>query len=334
MADTTKIPLVSTEISALWNSYMGETLFSCKLKYFLNRVDDSEIRTILQQTLDLTNKYINALTNIFTQEKLPIPEGFTDSNVNINVPRLYTDNFYLQYVGYSSRVAMRMYSLYLNRTARSDIRDHFSKCSKENIDLFNSATELGLSKGIFIRAPHVEVPKQVQYIKSKSFMLDWFGKKRPLLTSEISGIFSVVNDTRIGKALVTGFGQVCKDKKVSDHLLKFITFATKQNDDLSSLLSDEGIPIPSPSDSYITDSTVSPFSDKLMLNKILLIYRVRISNLGMALTDILRSDLKTVYMKYLDEAIKHAQDVAGTLIDNRWLEEPPQAINHENLVGV
>lgn len=48
---------------------------------------------------------------------------------------------------------------------------------------------LRLKKGIFIRTPHVEVPKKVQYIKSDSFILDWFGKKRSMITTEITYIF-------------------------------------------------------------------------------------------------------------------------------------------------
>lgn len=334
MGDTTKIPLISSEISGIWNSYMGENIFSCIIKYFSNRVDDNETRTILQYAMDLSNQRINALTNLFNKEKLPLPEGFSDNDVDINAPRLFTDTLYLQYLGHSSRVAMRNYSLILNCTARADIRDYFSKCIQESIDLYNRSAELSLSKGIFIRAPHIEVPKEVQYIKSESFMLDWFGKKRPMLTDEITHIFSIAYDTIIRRSLLIGFHQVCKDKKVYDYISKILTISTKQNNGFTSLLTDEGIPIPGSSDTYVTDSTISPFSDKLMLNKILILYKVKISSLGMALADTMRSDLKTTLMKYLDESIKYAEDGAAILIENKWLEQPPQAINHENLIGV
>ena len=50
MGDTLKIPLVSSEIAGLWNSYMGDSLAVCVLKFFVNRVEDSETRSILQST--------------------------------------------------------------------------------------------------------------------------------------------------------------------------------------------------------------------------------------------------------------------------------------------
>jgi hypothetical protein len=39
MADILKIPLLSTEIAALWSSYMGDSMITSVLKYFLNRVE-------------------------------------------------------------------------------------------------------------------------------------------------------------------------------------------------------------------------------------------------------------------------------------------------------
>ncbi|MFL0194065.1 DUF3231 family protein [Clostridium sp. WILCCON 0269] len=334
MGNTTKTPLVSSEISGIWNSYMGENLVMQLLKYFYNRVDDNEIRDILQHSLNLSNERIKILTNLFNEERLPLPEGFSDNDIDVNAPRLFTDALYLQYIIYKARAAIRSYSVILNRITRADIRDYFSKCIEESIDLCNKSAELSLSKGIFIKAPHVEVSKEIQYIKSKSFILDSFGKKRGLLTDEISHIFSITNDTMIRKALLIGFGQVCEDRKISNYISKVIALATKQHNDLTSLLIDEGIPIGSSSDSYVTDSTVSPFSHKFMLSKIFIMYRIKIGSIGMALADIMRSDLKTIYMKHLNENIEYSKDGVDIMIDNKWLEQPPQAINHKNLAKV
>lgn len=334
MGDTTKIPLVSSEISGIWDSYQAETLFRCIIKYFSNRVDDRETRDILQYALNLIDQRISVVSNLFNQEKLPLPEGFTDAEVDINAPRLFTDTLYLQYISYAARVAVRGYSMILNRIARYDLRDYFSRCITESIDLCNKSAELSLSKGIFIRSPHIEVPKKISFIKSENFMVEWFGKKRPLITDEITHIFSILNDTVVRRALVVGFGQVCKDKQVSDYIKKVLALSAEQNEEFISLLTDEGISIAGASDSYVTDSTISPFSDKLILNKILVMYRVKIGNLGVALADIMRSDLKTIFMKHLDDAMEYAKDATDILIDYGWLEQPPQAINHEVLIGV
>lgn len=334
MADTTKIPLVATEITGIWNSYIGETLFRCVLKHFSTRVDDEEIRDLLLHSLELSNERISILTNIFKVEKLPVPEGFTDKDVDLNAPRLFTDTLYLKYLAYSSRVAMRSYSLYLNRIARSDLRSYFSKCIIESVDLSNRATELSLAKGFYLRAPHVEVCKEVQYIKNENFFVDLFGKKRSLLTDEITHITAIASDTIIRRALIMGFGQVCKDKKVSDYISRVMNLSAEQNKGFMSILAEENIPLASPSDSFVTDSVISPFSDKLIISKILVMYRVKITNIGLAMADISRADLKSTFMQYLKECMEYAEDASSIMIKQGWMEQPPQAINHENLVGV
>lgn len=214
MSNTTKIPLVSSEITGLWNSYTAESLLACKFKYFLNHVEDFETENLLQQSLSLCNKRIKVISDIFIGEQLTIPDGFNEKDVNINAPRLFTDNFYLQYLCYVSKIGMENYSSTLSEIARNDIRNYFSKCISDYIDLYNKSTELKLSKGIFARSPHVEVPKSVQYVKSEQFMMNWFGKKRPLLVSEITNIFFIVSGTMIRKTLFTAFAQVYKDKNL------------------------------------------------------------------------------------------------------------------------
>lgn len=334
MGDTMKSPLISSEITGLWNSYMSDTMIVCVLKHFLNTVEDCEIHAILQQTSDLSSQHMQEVANIFNQEKLTIPDGFTDKDVNSNAPRLFTDTFYLNYLSYMARIGMHNYTLILNQIARFDIRDYFSKRIHEYIDLYNNSTNLRLSKGIAVKAPRVEVTQEVQYVKSQSFITDWFGEKRPLLTAEITHIFAIIFSNLVGRAITTGFGQVSKDKKVSDYLFEGKNLSTEQIYELTGLLTDEGIPIPSSSDSFVTSSTITPFSEKLMLNHLAVLTSSGISGLGMAMADTMRSDLETMYIKYVVEIMKYAKKGTNIMIDNGWLQQSPQAVKHENLVGV
>ena len=332
MTDTSKIPLLSTEIAGLWNSYMSDTMIVTVLKHFLNIVEDSETRTILQQTSDLSNQHIQELTIIFNNEKLTIPDGFSDIDVNMEAPRLFTDDFYLGYLCFMSRLGMHNYTLILSQIARSDIRTYFSKRINENIDLYNNSTNIKLSKGVFIKAPRVEVTQGVQYVKSQSFITDWFGEKRPLLAIEITHIFSNIYANIVGRAITTGFGQVSKDKKVSDYFFEGKDISTERIGELTSILTDEAIPIPSTSDSFVTSSTVAPFSEKLMMSHLAVLVSQGMSSLGMAMADTMRSDLETKYMKYASENMRYGKKGANILIDNMWLQQSPQAVKHENLV--
>jgi hypothetical protein len=332
MADPTKLPLVSSEIAGLWNSYISDTMIVCELKYFLNNVEDSETRALMQQTSDLSSSHIQELTNIFNQEKLTIPEGFNDSDVNVSAPRLFTDHFYLAYLCLLASVGMHNYTLILNQIARCDIRTYFSNRINEHIDLYNNSTNIKLSQGIYIKAPRVEVTQGIQYVESQSFITDWFGEKRPLLAIEITHIFSIIYANLVGRAITTAFGQVSKTENVSDYFFEGKDLATKYIYELSGILTNEEIPIPSTSDSFVTSSIVSPFSEKLMMNHSSLLSSSAISSLSMAMAGTMRSDLEAKYVKYAAEAMKYGKKGVNILIDNRWLEQPPQAVNHENLV--
>ena len=334
MTDIAKIPLISTEISGLWSSYITDTMIICVMKHFLNNVEDSETSVILQQTLNLSSNHAEELTNIFNKEKLTIPDGFKDSDVNLGAPRLFTDAFYLDYLSYMSRVQMNNYTLILNQITRSDIRSYFSKRIYENIDLYNNSTDLRLSLGIAIRAPRVEVNKEIQYVENQSFISDWFGEKRPLLTAEITHIFSNIFSELIGRAVTTAFGQVSKNKNISDYFFDGKTISTKHIRELTGILTDESVPIPSSSDSFVTDSTIAPFSEKLMINHLGVLSSSGISSLCMSMADTLRSDLESMYLKYLFVTLKYRKKGEDIMIDNTWLQQPPQAIKHENLVNV
>ncbi len=71
-----------------------------------------------------------------------------------------------------------------------------------------------------------------------------------------------------------------------------------------------------------------------MLNHSVILASSGISSLGMAIADTMRSDLQTKYVKYTAEDMKYSKAGADILIDNKWFEQPPQAIKHEDLVGV
>lgn len=334
MSGITKIPLVSSEISSIWNSYIGNSLTACVLKVFVNKVDDQQTRSILQHALDLSNQHIQELTSFFNQSALPVPEGFNDTDIDINAPRLYTDEFYLMYLSHMSRSQMLRYSLSLSTSARADIREFFSKLVNESVDLYNKVTEIRLSKGIFTRTPQVEVPKKVEYIESSSFMSDFFGEKRTLLTGEITHIASIILSNIIGRALITGFGQVSKSKEIAQYMFKGRDISSKKIDVFTSVLTNENIPIPSTSYSYVTDSTISPFSEKLMVFHITALNTVTMVQDGIALADSLRVDLHSKYVLILTEIMKYAKDGSDIMISNKWAEQPPQCIEHKNLVTV
>jgi hypothetical protein len=169
MQDKTKIDLISSEIAGLWNVYMNDTMVICMLKYFLNNLEDEEIRPILQHALDISNSHIQIVVDQFNKEGLPIPQGFKDTDVDINAPRLFTDPFYLFYIMNMAQYGMNFYTLILNHMARSDMRDFFSKCIIESIELINKIADTLQQQGLYIRAPRVEFSKEIDFIVKQNY---------------------------------------------------------------------------------------------------------------------------------------------------------------------
>jgi len=332
--DVTQIPLISSEIAGLWNAYMSESLIVRVLSYFVNKVEDEETRVLLQETLDKSHQHLLEITNLFNQAGLPIPDAFNDNDVNINAPRLFSDSFYLLYLSFMSRIAMHNYTLILNEIARPDIRNYFTQRINDSTDLYNKSADLRLTRGIFIKAPFVEVTKKVQYIRSQSFLMGLFGKKRPLLLNEVTQLFGINFSNIVGRAISTGFGQVSKNEKIYNYFFEGMGISSKIIGELTQVFTVENIPIPSTSDSFVTDSTVAPFSEKLMLTHMLVLAASSVGSLGMAVSESVRVDLYAMYIKYTAQIMKYGQKGTKLMIDHEWLEQPPTVLNHKDLVGI
>lgn len=329
-----KTELISSEIANLWNSYMSDSFAICVLKHFINRVDDNSTKSLLKKSLDLSQQHIKKITNIFNEEKLTLPEGFSDRDVDVNAPRLFTDSYYLFYISNLSKQGMNAYTIALNDVSRSDIRQYFSDAAIESIELYNSTAELLLSKGSFVKAPVVEISKEIEFIKNERFLAGWLGERRPMLAMEISRMFSNILTNIIGRALITGFAQVAKSKQVAEFFFKGRDLTNKQIEEFTTILTKENIPIPSTSESFLTDSIVAPFSDKLMMFHITVLIASGIGSNAIALSSSLRRDLQVLYTKLAAEIGQYADEGVQIMISNKWMEEPPRVIDRKELAGV
>jgi hypothetical protein len=90
------IKLTASELSYLWTSYLADSMAVCVLQYFLVHMDDKDIKTLTAHALDLSKKHVDFIREIFTKERIQIPQGFTEDDVNLLVKRLFSDTFYLR----------------------------------------------------------------------------------------------------------------------------------------------------------------------------------------------------------------------------------------------
>jgi hypothetical protein len=215
-----QIKLTSGELAVLWGSYLNDTLGKCTISYFLKIVEDSDIRSVLEYSLDLCKKHNEVIANVFKEEKIPVPMGFTEQDVNLNAPRLFSDTFMLYYIQNMGSMGLNTYSMALPNSARMDIREYYTSCLNSSAELYNRTSDVLQNKGLYIRSPYIPYPTQTEFVHKNNFLAGWLGDKRPLTSIEISLLYLNLYRNTLGSALLTGFSQVAQSEKVRKYMVR------------------------------------------------------------------------------------------------------------------
>ena len=206
MATTHKPPLTSAEIGILWNQYILDTLSLCVEKYALVCEQDEQIRSIIRDSLVMLEKSSTQVRQIFQNDGIPLPIGYTDNDVNLEAPPLYSSIFRLQYLKYKVNLRMALNGRCMAWCSRSDVRDLFHYLSIATLSLDDQATNLLLDKGLYIRPPYISVPDHIEFVQHHNFMGQFFGgSERKLLAIEIAGLSANIQNNLLGKALAHWF---------------------------------------------------------------------------------------------------------------------------------
>lgn len=327
MDSTQTIKLTSSEMGCLWINYMSDSMASYVLSYFLEKSQDPEARSILEYACGLSKAHLQTISNIFTKENFPIPHGFTQADVNVDAPPLFSDPFYLMYLKNMSTLGLAAYSLALSQATRDDIREYFKECLNQSAELYDKVVGTMLSKGLLVRPPSISVPEKVKFVERQRFLSNLLGagNERPLIAIEITHLFTNIEATITVRALLIAFSQVCQSKKVRDSMIRGRDIATKHIDLFAKTLQKNFLPAPMPSDTNVSDSKIAPFSDKLMMFHATLLASSGTGNYGLAMAASPRKDIVADYARLMTELAQYTEDGANIMIENGWLEEPPQA---------
>ncbi|WP_428911224.1 DUF3231 family protein [Niallia sp. Krafla_26] len=332
MKDKNKLPFTAAEISGLWMQYMNDTVARCINQYFLETVEDEEVRPIIQWTLDIAKGNLSIMEEIFNREEYPIPLGFTDRDVNVKAPKLVSDTLMLQYLKNMSILAMAASSSSLGIVTRPELVSLFKRIQEKANMLQDLTRELMLKQGIYAKTPSLVKPDHIDFAKRQEYLTGFFGNKRPLSAIEITHLFINLQSNSIGKALVTAFAQTAQNEDVKQYFLRGKKLAQKHIDLFGHFLTKADLPIPTGSDSEISNSTTPVFSDKLMLFHIGAMTATGMSYYGTAMGASPRRDLGLRYASLLPDLLLFAEDGANLMIKYGWFEEPPQAEDRDRLI--
>jgi hypothetical protein len=142
------IQLTSSEIASLWTSYMQNCMSIQFMSYLLNTVEDSEVRSIIEKGQNISTTHLAQIIEVFQDEDFPVPNGFSESDVNLNAPKLYTDTFMITYLNHMSKAGMLGYSGFLSMSTRKDIRKLFKEALYTTSDLYDESSQVLLEKRI------------------------------------------------------------------------------------------------------------------------------------------------------------------------------------------
>lgn len=327
------VPLNATELAALWSSYVQYTMFVCVFKRFSQTAEDNEIRPVMEDALNICSKRVEKVAEIFNKENVPIPFGFTDDDVNLNAPRLFTDPYYLYYLINANKIAVGLNGLSFVTSGRADIRDFYYHSVTSSMHLYNNTINVLQSKGIYIRPPIITTSHDVDYVKKQDFLRGFLGERRSLLAQEISALFYGVVTNNVGKRLLIGFRQTVESKQARKYMDRGIKMASTFIDTFNSSLTREDVPGPVQWDFMVTDSTTPIFSDKLMMYHTVLITSAGLLNYSASMATSPRHDLIANYSKALLDVGSYLEDGTNIMIENGWYEEPPRMVDRRELVN-
>lgn len=319
------IKLSSPEIASLWSTYIYDSASICFFKHFLQHLQDEEIILIVNEALNNSQAHMKNIEKIFKEEKFPIPQGFSDTDINFSAPALFGDLYALSFVYGMSRIGLFNYGIFTSNVARDDVLELFSQILASANTLYKKSVRCILSKGIYDRPPMIPYPQKVEFIEKQSFLTGWFGERRPINSTELSEVFFNIERNYFGLLLLYGFIQVVDDKEIKQYLKRGKDLANKQIDYLNNLLKKEDLLGTVPVEMEVTDSKVSPFSEKLIMFLITTLNATSFTYFGHALSVSMRRDLVANYSKFLTEVMAYGEDGFNIMIDRGWMEKPPGA---------
>jgi hypothetical protein len=231
----------------------------------LATVKDSEVRSLFEFAMGISETHVKKIKEFLKIENFPVPNGFTEKDVNLEAPPLFVDTFWLYYLHTMTHNGLTGYSLSFGNSIRQDMLDYYYQCNIDAMEVYKKCIGILLSKGLYEKAPYFSTPQNVEYIKNVGYALDVIGKKRPLNAAEAGNVFFNLTKTRLAKAVILGFNQVAKNKDIRKFFEKSVNIVNKNYGIFASLLSAEYLHIPKLLDQEVTNSTIPPFSDKLMI---------------------------------------------------------------------
>lgn len=321
---TTK-DLTPSEISNLWNTYLVNTMTVWVTRYFLANSQDEEIYNMLKNAEMFSVKQVEKSEKFLEEAGHPVPDGFDEQDVDVKSQPLYSDNFILFTKFILAQDGCIFYSLFLATSTNSDIRQFYEYCWTNAKNIYNQCTDIMVKKGLHHPKLHVPKPERVDKVDHQSFLAGWFTDRRLLNVQEISQLEFCFKAVEHQKEFLKSFAQTSQSKELRNHFQRGSEILQKHLVIFQDILSENDLPHLPTWESEITDLTVAPFSDRLMLFKMVVLTGTVSTKYGIALSTMMRRDLGLHFLRLRTELLKYGEDSLNLMIKNEYLDQLPMA---------
>ncbi|YCA41643.1 DUF3231 family protein [Bacillus sp. JZ8] len=329
-----KNSISASEIGTLWLTYQEKTMILRILEYFIEKADDQQAKNIMGGLWQELSYYVSKIKNIFQEQGITIPIGFTEADVNLEAPKLYDHGFDIMFVRILKEISMGMYTLNMNMSYQDEVMEIYEGLTSTTQKIYKSSTLYLLEKEILTRPPKVTMPKSSEFVESKNYLNGFnpFNKKRALNDIELGYLHHGIETNNIGMQLITGFAQCATNKEVKQYFVKGKELAKKQIKVFEDILLQNDVQFSATSGSTVTTSKEAPFSQKLMMFCIYLLNGFGLVGSSFGTIFSLRKDVSMKTALIAKDIYFYADDGIKIMIENGWLEEPPQMEDRTKLM--
>ena len=333
MTTEAKIQITSSELGSLWMTYQSTSASIVLFDLFKNKAIDKEVQNILSTYITDAENIKNEITNIFNNEKAAIPMAFDERDIVMESPSLFDDIFYIMFLRQMMKLNFGHSAVFTAISYKKDVHDLF----KHNYDIADKyhviTTNYLLGKGVLAKPPYVTMPKHIEFIENKNYMSGFniLSDKRSLNTIEVGYINEAIENNILGMQLMTGFAQVAIENEVKLYFIEGKELSKNIITELSSVLLQSDIQPPSTWAGKATDSTKSPFSDKLMMYIVSLISSSALGFNALGTSFSMRSDLHVKLALIVKNTFSYSKKGGKLMIQHKWMEEPPQMEDRNQL---
>ncbi|PGY09051.1 DUF3231 family protein [Bacillus sp. AFS031507] len=327
-------PISAPEVGTLWLTYIEKTLIMRMLEYFIEKSDDQEARNIMGGLWQELNYFVVQMEEIFTNQKMAKPVGYTKENVNVEAPKLFDNGFDIMLVRILKEVSMGMYTINMNMAYNDKVIQIYEGLTSVTQKFYKLSTLYLLEKGILTLPPKVTMPKTTEFIRSKKYMQGFkpFGDKRTLNDMELGIIHHGIETNNIGMQLITGFAQCAVNKDVKQYFVKGIELCKKQIKTFEEMLLESNVHFSATSGSTVTTSTMAPFSDNLMMHCVYLLNGFGLVGGSFGTFFSLRNDISIKFSLIAKDIYFYGQEGIEIKIKHGWFEEPPQMEDRAQII--